>query len=254
MTSLVYFDQNPWLDAANQLMEADEPERALKLLDTLPGYYRDNPTPEILELKAEITKALFTVQDYMRVDGDLPKSDEAAVNWVHGTMRGSVILNDLTEANKDNKKIHITDYGPGDYMLPIGLKKLGLTFNYSPILLEKRAHVSVVEQNRIPSGMRESTFNQEDWFVAFEIIEHLWNPKDIAVWAHRGKGLFPDRIYLSTPKYTFNRGCLDWRTKKQPHLRTYTPREFEIEAQSLFPNYNWSFFDDPVMVLKGVRK
>jgi hypothetical protein len=116
-------------------------------------------------------------------------------------------------------------------------------------LLEKNAKSAA--HDRIASVLVDKDPTDKPiWFVAYEIIEHIWNPTDLAGMAWRC-ATTPERIYLSTPQYTFGRGHKTWRVDKQPHLRTYTPREFIDTAQNLFQGYNWEYINDPVMVLRG---
>ena len=247
--TLIDFDETPWLEAAKMLATADEPERALKLLDLLPGYYRDNTPISIKNLRKQIIASFFQVQDYMKVEGDLPKAPEQVDAWFEMVLRGKVVLRAVREANEKDQIPHIVDYGPGDYMLPLGLKNKGLRFTYHPILLQEEAMRIVQPQLQEFLKPNQDPL-QPTFFVAYEIIEHLHNPQDIATWCHR-LDIEPLKIFLSTPKYTFNRGNLNWQKERQPHYRTYTPNEFLITARALFPEYAFSFYDDPVMVLEG---
>lgn len=249
--NLIEFDMDPWLRAAEMLTTADEPERALKLLDCVPGYYRDNPPPALVQMRRDIEKSIFQVQDYMSVDGDTPKDDDTVMFWINNICRGQVVLHRVKEANSQGITPHLIDMGPGDYMLPLGLKLHGCKFTYRPILLEQNARSLV--SDRLGEYFSEDPADRPNWFIAYEIIEHIWNPSDLAAMAWRSKQT-PDMVFLSTPRYTFNRGNLYWRTKGQPHLRTYTPNEFQYEAIKLFQGYNWKYHDDPVMVLEGKIK
>lgn len=243
------FELEHWLIAADQLMKSDEAERALQLLDLLPGFYRDNPPAAIVQMRRDIEAAIFQVHDYKSVDGDLPKSDENVLFWIQHVTRGRTMLEDVKAANKEGVIPHLVDMGPGDYMLPLGLKLHGCQFTYSPIGLEPRAYE--LAKPRLREHLVESNVSKAPvWFIAYEIIEHIWNPRDLAAQAWRcGDKL--ERVYLSTPRYCFGEGCLQWRKKGQPHLRTYTPQEFWTAAKSHFPGYNFEYIDDPVMVLKG---
>jgi hypothetical protein len=91
-------------------------------------------------------------------------------------------------------------------------------------------------------------------FLANAIIEHLADPSEIAVEALRHAGRLPERIHLSTPCYTYDIAHDEWRTKGGlPHLRAYTPAEFFLEAQRIFPAYAWELLLEPVMSLRGMR-
>ncbi|MCA2656880.1 hypothetical protein [Microcystis sp. M061S2] len=244
------FDLEHWLVAADQLMKADEAERALQLLDLIPGYYRDNTPEPILAMRRDIEAAIFQVHDYKNVDGDLPKDNESVLYWIQNVTRGRTMLEDVKAANAQGIVPHLVDMGPGDYMLPLGLKLHGCKFTYEPIGLEPRAYE--MAQPRLGEALGPKIEGAQTWFIAYEIIEHIWNPRDLAAMAWRQGN--PDRVYLSTPRYCFGEGCKQWRTKKQPHLRTYTPQEFWMAGKTYFPGYNFEYIDDPVMVLKGIKK
>jgi hypothetical protein len=60
-------------------------------------------------------------------------------------------------------------------------------------------------------------------------------------------------VFLSTPKYTYASGNPEWRVRKAPHLRAYTPKEFTMIAQAMFPEYSFRYVDNEVMVLIGEK-
>lgn len=247
--SLIDFDVEPFLRAAEILMKADEAERALALLKNLPGFYRDNEPPEIENLRKQIEAAIFQARDYMHLDDDIPKEDPQPAQWVQATMRGKVMLEYLSKLS-GSQIPHIVDMGPGDYMLPLGLRYHGLAFTYEPIGLEGRA--LELASPRLKNEMNAIRSSDTDiWFVAYEIIEHLWQPGELAQTMARYSNV--KKVFLSTPRYTFHRGHTTWRKDKQPHLRTYTPSEFRFVAEDLFKGYTWTYYDDPVMVLVGEK-
>lgn len=239
-------DLNPFLQAAETLMVQDEAERALLVLNNLPGYFRAHEPEAVRKLRMEIESKIFQTCDYQIIDDDLPKTDEQAMAWVDGTMRGHVMNLKLHEANQSGIEPFIVDMGPGDYQLPIGLQAKGHKFKYKPVGVEQRAMEIAKERLKDKIALQEKS---PLWFVAYEIIEHMPQPRELAQTAAR-YGI-PDKVFLSTPRYTYANGKPEWREKGQPHLRTYTPNEFAFVAQDLFKGYTWSYYDNEVMVLVG---
>ena len=250
--SCEFFSLKPFLDAANILVAADEPMRALSLLDNLPGFYRDHIPAEVVELKNRIYSLLATPAFYATNPYDQLVRHETADQVVVSTLRGQLILKDVKDCNEKNQTPHIIDLGPGEYWLPIGLKKLSCKFTYKAIGLCNNAHL--LAREHIAQEMDANPDPQSPRiFVACEIIEHLHHEQDLRVDLERNGGN-AQILHFSTPKYTFDGRAsqLDW-TKKGDlgHLRTYTPREFQLVVTRMFPEYNFSYVDSQVMHMRG---
>lgn len=249
------FEENlPHLLAwASFLVEADEVAEALRLLEKgIPGYYRDFQNPKIVELKKKIQRYLMTSVDYIHNDKDEPVTDAISLQIINHVLRGKLIFESVKEYNANGITPHIVDMGPGDYWLALGLKNKEVKFTYQPFSMQIAAHAKAKE--RLGDHYQESPTGAPLIFVACEIIEHLWNPFEIAQTAAKLVQT-PDLIVLSTPLYTFDQGRENWEQEKNVgfvcHIKTFTPSEFFTEAQRLFSGYNWEYYPDVVMVLKG---
>jgi len=90
-----------------------------------------------------------------------------------------------------------------------------------------------------------------------EIIEHLWNPHEIAQTADKIENT-PHHIVITTPLYTFGEGNDTWTKPndfgKLGHIRTFTPIEFQEEVTRMFFGYNWKMHIQQCMVMEGTLK
>lgn len=244
------FKVTPFLEAANSLVASDEPERALHLLDNLPGYYRDNPPFEITKLKHEIYKALMGAREYISNPMDDAIDIDRAVVSTNGLVRGYTTLNDIKEANEKGITPHIVDMGPGEFWLPIGLKHLGVKFTYEPIALQKSVETKALAM--LDDVVASGASKPNKWFLAYEVIEHLPRETEVLSEYLKHGGDF-ERVYISTPKYTYGGGCWNWRGGWVPHFRTYTPKELIEIAMKMFREYTWTYYDNEVMLIKGIK-
>lgn len=256
--SCQFFDSKPFIDAANILVAADEPLRALKLLEGLPGFYRDNIPSEIHELKRRIKRDLATPTFYMEEKPSPRYADDNAVNdipklfgeYVTTLLRGQLIQKDVLEMNHSIPSI--LDLGPGEYWLPIGMKYLiGRLFSYKGVGLcnSNEAGARPFLDDLFPY------LGKPNIFVACELIEHLHHEDDIRTEFERHA---PDAsiIHISTPKYSFDGRAdqIQWENKKGlGHLRTYTPREFHNVVARMFPEFQWKLWDSQILHMRGER-
>lgn len=250
------FTLTPFLDAAELLVQADEPERALQLLDNLPAYYRDNPPREVTTLREQILRSLCTPHTYSQVDMDATIDVRQSVSLLRGLLRGQVfegVMKALSQTSGELGIPHIVDMGPGEYWLPLGLQTCAYEFTYQDVSLLQRTATQARELLR-PEIFRAPKSEAPYLFVAFELIEHLMNPMELGVEALRHGGRMPDYVFLSTPLYTYDGRKKDWKKREgQPHLRAYTPNEFIQEANRVFPGYRWELKFDQIQVLKGEK-
>jgi hypothetical protein len=232
---------------AEYLVEQDEALMALKILDMVPGYYRDHYPEELFHLRAFILSALPTPNDLLDDRREYVKRPEESAKLLKYTARGRLIKAKLYDANKAGIKPLIVDVGPGDYSIPISLKEdFDFKFSYYPIGLNEKAKFQAGDRLEIVSKFSRED-KSERWFVAYEIIEHLFDTSYLATMFLR-HGPF-DKIFLSTPCYTFMDGSTKWKEEGIHHLRTFTPKEFIDEAIKLFKVYEWKYLNDPVMCL-----
>lgn len=237
---------------ASYLVEQDETLRAIELLrNHVPAFDRDNKNHDLHNLEKLICSKIFTVQDYMRNKDDEIHNPNVHKGYVDSYARGVVLRDRLRNANAEGITPHIIDMGPGEYWLPIGLNQYGFKFTYTAIGLHDGAHHTA--KNLLEHLWVDRTVTDRPvWFVAYEIIEHLYSSNEIRTNYDRLK-TDADKVFLSTPMYTFNEGNPQWKERGCPHLKAYTPSEFMMEAQHLFKGYNWTFINDPVMVLIGEK-
>lgn len=242
------YDQESLENVVLDLVNCDEPERALLVLDNVPAYFRDNPTPTMTVLRNQVQKAIMVASDYVMDphDSKLPEGDTA-----FQSLRGQLFDHDVTKCRDLGYSVDVVDFGPGNYWLPLSLTERDI--GYQPIGLNLPVAIQMNERmkpmtNRF--GKRQKAIRI---MAAMEIIEHLPDTREIAIQAAKHGPI--DIIHLSTPLY-----CFDPKLEKewpdiQPHLRAYTPIEFLQEAMRLFPNFAWASYhvQDQPQSLRGVR-
>ena len=242
----ITFNLQDFLKVAEQLVDADEVERALWVLDNLPAYYRDNIPHEVVALKKSILSRMITPHGYLNDAHDCELVDYARARAIiEGTLRGALIEKELEDGF-----YHVVDVGPGEYWLPIGVKG---QFTYKSVGLDQKTREASLKHPEIVSkySSRQSK-HSIGVFVALEVIEHLPDPRDLAVECAKHFVNEPDYIHLSTPLYTYD-SSPKAQAKYLPHLRAYTPREFIMEAQRLWPHYEWQLYMSNIMSLRGVH-
>lgn len=253
---LPFFDEKPFIDAANILVAADEPMKAIALLENLPGYYRDHRPTAIAQMLGEIYALLATPAFYKDNIWDSCIDTARSVSTLMNTLRGNLIEKDVKEYNDKNLMPHIIDLGPGEYWLPIALHEKGYRFTYNDIGLSSEA---LEKAKPLISGhlsKRRMYESQPTIFIACEIIEHLHHERDILTDYLRAGGN-ADIIHISTPKYSYDvkPEKFNWREQGDlGHLRTYTPREFEKVVVEMFPHFVWGYAETEIMHMRGHKK
>lgn len=255
----ITLDLTAYLTLSDMLCSADEPERALKVLDLLPAMYRENTPKEIAEMRSLIKSKLITPHGYLSDahDNHVYVDFETARQQIIGTLRGYLMQAELDLL----KNPHIVDVGPGEYWLLQGL--LG-QFTYKDVALDRNTQSEIKTMPRYKERFKdyktEVDGERARIFSAMEIIEHLSNPHELAWEAYKHfDGQYPHYIHMSTPEYTYDYHP-DWRTDRHglPHLRAYTPKEFYDAACEIFPGYSWQIYRNPtpgtpyVMSIRGV--
>ena len=252
------FDVRPFLDVVQTLCNADEFERALLVLDNLPAYYRDNPPEEVTRMRQVILENFMTVQDYIENPHDQPCPSDRAAIALAAFHRGKMVFEDIKALNEAGYVPHVVDMGPGDYWMPQAMKAQGAKFIYQPLVLQqaakemaKRVLGDIVTTENPRKGDRPILF------CAHEVIEHLKDVRDITHLFAKVGG-YADKIYLSTPYYTYGSGAADWYDPKHRgflgHWRAYTPTEFLHTVTRLFPNYVLELSLAEVMIIRGIHQ
>lgn len=249
------FDLGCFLQAANELLRADETIRALNLLDNLPAYYRQNVPMEVTDLKREVQSRIATASFYATSSGYELTAPDDSYTKVHNTLRGHLLLRDVKALNENDIMPHVLDLAPGEYAFVRMLQHQKTLFTY------QASYVNAPSYNHFSKHFTE---HEMDWptktkhrpiiYFAGEIIEHLWQEEEIRFEMERKVGL-ADIIHISTPNMTFDYNCTDWRSKGDlGHLRAYTPQEFSNTIQRMFPEYDIQILVSPILHARCVLK
>lgn len=244
-----HFNPDLYCDAVEHMIMADELERALWMLDNMPGYYRENKYPRAIQIKEEIYRNTKTVKDYIN-NGD--ESDSINIEELKKSSftypRFDVLCEKVREFNKDGKSPNIYEFGPAGFWLPMLLKDASCEYQYKWCTINKEAEKTF--QNSKYYSLEGFKPNQPNLFVCYETIEHLWNPMDIAHFYHKAN-IDADMVFLSTPHNTLLGGLESWKDRKLEHLRTYTETDFIEFAYKAFPNRVWQLTRAQMMVIVG---
>lgn len=251
--ALEFWDSKPFIEASNILVAADEPLRALKLLENLPAAYRDFPPPEVTAHKRKIMAQLATPNFYV-YNPDHTADPKEYVAKADSVLRWRLIKQDVESYNAKGIHPHIIDVGPGEYWLPICLSYIGLNFTYNDVGLSPECKVRSL--NRFIRHVQPKTpTDRPVILVACEIIEHLHHEEDILAECMR-LNAEPDIVHVSTPKYTFDtrKERLDWeRFGTLGHLRTYTLTELFQVVVKMFPGYEYGLSDSKILHVRASK-
>lgn len=235
-----YFDPDIYCSAVEQMIMSDEVDRALRMLENVPAYYRDHPTPRMKEIKESLHRQLFTPAQYHAADIETRECSvqELEQYFPH---RAQILFQKIKELNQNGIKPNIMEIGPGSFWLPYSLRHNLAEFTYEFQSLDKRT---------LPFDTPpEST--GINIFVAFELAEHLSN-EDELYRAYLKFGKNADYLYLSTPLYTCSAVSPNWRENALGHLRTYTPREFSSLCVKMFgSDYGWKCYLSETITLEA---
>jgi len=244
----LYFNLDQYLSCVEQMISADEVEKAFWMLNNLPGWYRDHEPNAVTQLRKHLHKQLFTPIDYAKVNAAhvfQGYSDQEISDFVFSMPRALAVKNLVASLEQP----HIVEYGPGSYFIPYGLRSSGLKFSYFGEGLNiADTHNAAVALQDVWSHRP----NKANIFVCFEVIEHLHQPAEIYQYSLKHETGF-DYICLSTPLYSWNGGNPQWHTSALGHLRTYTPAEFLAFAIKYWPNYEWRMEKGMEIYLEGKR-
>lgn len=250
---LGFWDSKPFIEAANILVAADEPIRAIKLLENLPACYRDFVPQDIWKHKQKIMAKLATANFYV-TNPDITANPEEYAARCENVLRWRLIRNDVKNYNDQGIIPHIIDVGPGEYWLPILLKHNGFKFTYMDVGCSpecKQRSLEFFKEFYHPKTPKD----RPTILVACEIIEHLHFEQDIQVECLR-LGADPEIVHISTPKYTFDtrKERLDWENfGTLGHLRTYTLADLFNAVTKMFPGYVYALTDSKIMHVRASK-
>lgn len=234
------FDIKLCVSYVEELLRQEELERALLVLDNVPATERMLPPKELVELRRLILKRSETTREIIDSVNDEVHCVEKSIALMYGLLRGGLLLQDVQQMNGAGKIPHIIDYGPGCYFVPIALRALDCAFTYWDLSVNLKAQA--IARPQIPELKAEADASRPVIYVALEVIEHLHEPRDLAIEAAKHCGVNgPDLIHLSTPMCTYAEipREIPWHERTLHHLRAYTPQEFLVAADNLFPGYHW---------------
>lgn len=224
------------------MINADEVAFALRMLSSLPAWYRDNEPTEVTQMRKKLYQQLFTNHDYhSKADFANDNKDVFDETWP----RGQAVLEIIKKYNTQNICPHIFELGPSNFWMAKGLLMRGAKFTINGIDFDK-AHIEEAKKI-LPWSEQQRT---PTIFVAFELIEHLNNTDELRHYLEQLE-VTPEYVCLSTPLYCYGGGRNNWVNNNLGHLRTWTPKEFTLEAQDLFPGYEFKIMKSDCMVLTG---
>lgn len=254
MREMKNFDLSCFIKCAEEMLRADETASALWLLEKgIPGFYRENVPEPVRLLKDEIMARVASPSFYANHVGvEIDTLRETYKNMPH-SLRGKILINDVRMCNEMGFVPTVVDLGPGEMWAPKMLLFENLKFSYKPIYVNHptyEAHKSSIE----PVLIDKIPLDRPTIYFACEILEHLWEPRDIRFEMNR-TSRYADIIHMSTPLFTFDTECLDWRSKGDlGHLRTYTSKEFSDVVSDLFPEYGSIIYRSQIQHARGVRR
>lgn len=249
---IIDFKIKPFIEAAEELLRADETLRALDILNGLPAYYRENIPPEIQALKREIQSKIATASFYATSDGYELTAPENSHELVEGTLRGILLLQEMKELNKQDLTPHLHDLAPGEYAFVRMLASKGCIFTYEPSFVNWPSYNHY--KKYFEEFLGKPSEDRPKIYFGGEILEHLHDEAELRYEMERKVGL-ADVLHFSTPNMTYDYNCTDWRSKGDlGHLRTYTAPEFQQVILKLFPEYHTQVFVSQILHARCVLK
>lgn len=246
------FKHKAFIEAAEELLRSDETLMALKLLDMVPGFYRDHKIPEIENLKREVRAKIATASFYATHEGFELTVDDNFCLQTAGSLRNQLIANDVRVLNQNGFHPQVFDMGPGEGALPVILKAQGLKFTYTQIYVNQPTYKATRRRFEDVEDKPTTLEIQQPpkIFVATEVIEHLHCEEEIRFEMDQRVGM-ADIVHVSTPLYTFAPNVMNWREIGWlGHLRTYTPEEFRTTVAKMFSEYQYAYYQSHVQHMR----
>lgn len=245
------FSVDALCDLADALCQYDDPFRALKLLEHLPGHFRQWPPERVKKLREEIQKAIITPNGYLEGYHDTKGSYEDAMWAWRNLARARLVEEEVRLCNQKGITPHVVDQGPGHYWLPIGLLSQSYRFTYKPVGLDKPQFE--LSKPYMAESLKEPGDGAPVFYVAYEIIEHVMDTKELCYESLRSSPKTPAVVFLSTPNGCFDARTEPWRKRGMGHVRTYTPSEWVDECKRVFDYCDrWLFYTEgPILMAQG---
>lgn len=224
------------MDAIEDMINADEVERALWMIANVPAYYRDHEPDRLKEIRRSLHRQLYTPVQYKGIyDGSV--IDHERMLWPLRSRKTTELVQEL---NSKDIVPNIMELAPGGHWMAHGMAHRGCKFTYEFLDLDGG-------ETPFTKPLSAPAFNI---FIAFEVIEHLSNEWE--VYQNYLKFERPaDVVMISCPLYTYSGGMDDWRNRALGHLRAYTPNELHAIVSKMFQGFNWECVLDDTIVLTG---
>src|SRR3954470_5604515 len=250
-----YFDIDKYADAVEMMICSDEIQLALDMIKNVPGWFRQNPHPRLVEMANIIYRQCYDPFDYANDHDEAAYTQEAIESQClsgYTYPRADVLKEEIQKLNAKDQVPWIFEISPSHGWLPLGFAKRGLKFNFYGKNLNQPALDKI--KNWLSDGVWAPSpcAGQIKMLICYEALEHMWNPHDLQQ-SPKKMAIEFDQIYLSTPNGTLLGGLPDWRTRRIGHVRTWTPIEFCQFASKSFHGYTWELFNHHSMVLKGIK-
>ncbi len=250
----LYWRLDAHIAAIEQMIRADELQIAIKMLDMVPGWWKDNYPPELEGIKKTLYRQTYDQIEYATDDeeADCPREmGEAQWNSPYMYPRAEIISQMVKIHNAEDDTPWIFDLGCSHGNLPLGLIKSGHKFHYKGVGMNHRIIQKL--KSWVSDNWREKPHVGEPTILyCTEVLEHCFNPHDIVHSSYK-VGVKWDQILLSVPMYCLGGGLPDWNTRRLGHVRTWTPSEFSEFANKSWPGYSWVLYKSASMVLVGTK-
>ncbi len=250
-----YWRLDAHIAAIEQMIRADEIQIALKMLDMIPAWYRQNKPIELSEIKKKLYRQCYDIFLYGNDDDEASQTRETCESQWLGPYcypRAEIITQAVKKLNSEGKTPWIVDLSCSHGNCPIGLIKAGAEFKYLGKSMNYRAASKI--RGWIGDVWQEKPcIGQEKILVCTEALEHAWRPEDIVLAAMK-LGLDYDQIFLSTPLGCLGGGLPNWESRPLGHVRGWNEQEFLEFADKGFPGFSWQIYRAYSMVLHGKKR
>lgn len=249
----LYFRLDLFIAVVESLICSDEIEMALKLMEMVPAWHRENYPEELTRMKKLLYQNLYDCYTYAS-DADeagwTKENAEKQFTSGYAFPRAEVLRDLVASHNHVGRTPWLCEFSPSHGLLPLGLAKEGHKFNFFGKNLNHPALVKLKGWLEPGVWQEAPSVDQPTIFVFTECWEHSYREKDVYD-AYMKLGVDFDHIVLSVPFGTMGHGLPNWKTRPIGHIRTYSQQEFFDLADRFFPNRKWKLIKSVSMVLQG---